>query len=39
MSSGFRGGTTMPVSPTASVTPPTSVATQARPQVIASIRL
>ena len=37
--SGLRGGTTTPVSPIASVTPPTSVATHGRPQVIASIRV
>src|SRR5205807_10396067 len=35
--SGSRGGTTIPVSPIASDTPPTSVATQGRPQVMASI--
>ncbi len=37
--SGSRGGTTRPVSPTASRTPPTSVETVARPQDIASIRV
>ena len=35
---GLRGGTTSPAtSPTASLTPPTSVATLARPQAIASM--
>lgn len=37
--SGSRGGTTSPVSPTASRTPPTSVETVERPQDIASIRV
>ena len=38
-SRGSRGGTTRPVSPTASRTPPTSVETVARPQDIASMRV
>lgn len=39
MVSGSRGGTTRPVSPTASRTPPTSVETVVRPQDIASMML
>ena len=39
MGAGSRGGTTRPVSPTASRTPPTSVETVARPEDIASIRV